>query len=881
MSNAIRHAFWLLANLLALLRYRIRVHGWEKVRGLKGPVLLLPNHPGYIDPVLIITSFYGAFRPRPLLYEENFRNPVLRFLVKVLRAVPVPDLDRPSHEARQRAEQAVTEVIEGLRRGENFVLWPAGRAQHDGVERLGPARALTDILRAVPEAAVVLVRTRGIWGSMFSFARNGKRPHLLRSFVIGFLLLLANLVVFMPRRRVDVTVELLDRSQLPVLERDSVNRWFEAWYNAGGPERPTYVPYHFLFGPWTYEFPPTPAPAEGEIDPALIRPETRDAVAEMLADKLGRRLTADELHPGKHLDELGLDSLQRMELALAAEQRFGFSADPAPATVGQLMALAQGFAEKEPPKPPPPDWFRTSSGEKPLRILGETIPEAFVARALLDRRGVAAADDLAGVVSYERMLVGALLMASRFARLPAANVGLMLPASVACDTMLLGLYLAGKLPVLLNWTTGPANLRHAVRLTGLTHVISSRQLRDRLGLIIEGVQFLDVEDLRQQVGWFERIRMLLAVRFLPGSIRRQVPQTPPDARAVILFTSGSEKAPKAVPLTHQNILANQRSGLPALGVTAEDAVLGFLPMFHSFGFTVTGLLPLLAGFRVVHHADPTDAGGLARKVAAYRPTILVGMPTVIGHLIERARPGELDSLRLIVLGAEKCPPALFEKARRVVRGAHLLEGYGVTECSPVVAVNRPEANRPGSLGQPLPGVEVRVADLETNDILPPGKMGMLLVSGPAVFPGYLGEEKSPFVEREGKRWYVTGDLAEIDPDGFVHFRDRLKRFLKAGGEMISLLALEEPFTRLYPPDENGPRVAVEGLETEKGRNIVLFTTEPIALHEANARLVEEGFRGVMRLDEVRRLDKIPLLGSGKVDYQRLRAMIAGRTPAVA
>jgi long-chain-fatty-acid--[acyl-carrier-protein] ligase len=879
MRHVIRWALWLIAQLVVPLRYRIRVHGWERVRGLNGPVLLLPNHPGYIDPVLVLTSLYGAFRPRPVLYEENFRSRVLHPLVKLLRAVPVPDLDRPSAEAHQRAEAAVGAVIEGLRRGESFVLWPAGRVQHDGVERLGAARALTEILRAVPEAAVVLVRTRGVWGSMFSYARTGSAPDLGQRLRIGLLLVAANLVLFLPRRRVEITLEPLERSQLPELERDAVNRWFEAWYNADGPERPTYVRYHFLFGPRSYEFPPESAPAVGEIRSDQVRAETREAVAEMLADKLGRSLTAEELQPRTRLDDLGMDSLQRMELAVGVEQRFGFSADPAPVTVGQLMALAEGLVEHAPPKPPPREWFQPPAGETPPRILGETIPAAFVARALADRRGVAAADDLSGVVSYERLLAGALVMARRFARLRATNVGLMLPATVACDTMLLGLYLAGKLPVLLNWTTGPANLRHAVRLTSLTHVISSRRLRDRLGITLEGVEFLDVEDLRQQVGWFERVRTVLEVRLLPGRVRGRVPRTRPDAIAVILFTSGSEKAPKAVPLTHRNILFIQQSALTAFEPTPRDSVLGFLPMFHSFGFTVTGLLVVLAGIRVVHHPDPTDAAALARKVAGYRPTFAIGTPTFIEHLFDRARPGELDSLRIVLVGAEKCPLSLFEKARSLLPKARLLEGYGVTECSPLIAVNRPEANRPGSVGQPMPGVEVRVVDLETGAVLPMGQIGMLQVSGPSVFSGYLGDEASPFVERQGTRWYVTGDLVELDPEGFLHFRGRLKRFLKAGGEMISLPALEEPLTLRYPPGEDGPRVAVEGVETEDGRTIILFTTEPITLKEANDRLIEAGFRGVMRLNEVRRLDKIPVLGLGKIDYQRLRAMIATRTRA--
>src|SRR5262249_17735056 len=160
------------------------------------------------------------------------------------------------------------------------------------------------------------------------------------------------------------------------------------------------------------------------------------------------------------------------------------------------------------------------------------------------------------------------------------------------------------------------------------------------------------EDLHERSGKLELLRTLLAVRLLPGRIRRQVPQMKPDAPAAILFTSGSEKAPKAVPLTHRNILTNQHSALAALRVTSRDILFGFLPMFHSFGFTVTGLLPLLAGLRLVHHPDPTDASGLARKIAAYKPTILLGTPTFVEHICERAKPGELDSLRLIIVGAE-------------------------------------------------------------------------------------------------------------------------------------------------------------------------------------------------------------------------------------
>jgi long-chain-fatty-acid--[acyl-carrier-protein] ligase len=258
----------------------------------------------------------------------------------------------------------------------------------------------------------------------------------------------------------------------------------------------------------------------------------------------------------------------------------------------------------------------------------------------------------------------------------------------------------------------------------------------------------------------------------------------------------------------------------------------------------------------------------------YKPTLMAGTPTFVGFILDRAKPGELDSLKMIIVGAEKCPPAVFEKAKVMAPNAEVLEGYGITECSPVVSVNRPGNVKPGTIGDPLPGVEVCVTHLETKEVLPRGQRGMLHVAGPTIFGGYAGHDgPPPFEEIDGKRWYVTGDLAEVDNTGAIVFHGRLKRFLKAGGEMISLPALEDPFAKMFPPTDAGPKVAVEGIESPDGRRIVLFTTEPFTLREANALLQQEGFRGVMRLDEVKQVEQIPVLGSGKTDYKVLRAMI--------
>src|SRR5207249_4880369 len=280
-----------------------------------------------------------------------------------------------------------------------------------------------------------------------------------------------------------------------------------------------------------------------------------------------------------------------------------------------------------------------------------------------------------------------------------------------------------------------------------------RAFIERTKIKVPGVQYLFLEELRQKIGKLELLMTLLKVRWLPG-FGAWVPSIDPHQPALVLFTSGSERAPKAVPLTHTNILSDMRAAVQFVGLRHQEVLLGFLPPFHSFGIAAGVLLPILGGMRVVHHPDPTDAAGLARKITAFRVTMLIGTPTFTSYIFERSKPrsqgsgvrgqespapgqesgastpslltpdsrpltpgerGDLDSLRLIVVGAEKCPPSLYDRARELAPQAEVLEGYGVTECSPVVAVNRPGAARPGTVGQPLPGVEVQIVDVDTEE----------------------------------------------------------------------------------------------------------------------------------------------------------------------
>jgi len=880
MPHFVQALFWSLARWLSRFRYRVRVVNGEKLRELTGPTLIMPNHPAYIDPPLVLGHVRLNRTVRPVVFSGMYRNPVLYPMMRMVDALEVPDLTEHSHDARQQTLAMIDTIVQRVKQGDSFLIYPSGRAQRRGLEEIGASRAAAEILDRCPEANVVLVRTRGIWGSMFSYARTGDSPNLGRCVLRALGWMIANLFVFAPRREVTMTVEVIDRRDLPELNREKLNRFLEDWYNREGAETPTFVPYHPFLGPREYRFPDLAA--AGQVDLSKIRPATIKAVNELVEEHLGRPLGAEETRPEATLDEIGLDSLDRMDIALKIEDRFGFRSDRVAATLGQLWALAEGLmtGSGEGLLQAPKAWSQALRRAGPTEVLAETLPEAFLRRALDNPNDVAVADRVSGVLTYRRLLVGTQILGRRLAELPGDAIGVLLPASAAADIVFFALHRFGKLPVLLNWTTGPANLGHAVQTLGVTRVVTSRKLIDRLGIRVPGAEYVFLEDLRAEVGKLEAVLTLLGTYFFPRRLLNHTARPNPDDPAVVLFTSGSESTPKAVPLTHRNLITNVRASLDVLKATRADAMLGFLPPFHSFGLMGNVIATVLAGVRVVHHPDPTDARSLVRMVAAYETTLLVTTPTFLSYMLAIATSDDLRSLRVIVTGAEKCPETLFARIKELAPQATILEGYGITECSPVVSGNRPERVKLGTVGPPVNGVEVCVVDPDTRQPLSANTTGLLLVRGPSIFRGYLNYSgPDPFVEVDGKRWYVTGDLVDIDDDGYIHFRGRLKRFLKAGGEMVSLPALEEPFSDLYPPTENGPRVAVEGIETPEGRSIILFTTEEITLRQANAILAEAGLRGVMRLDEVVRLDAIPILGTGKTDYKVLRQMVTERVQA--
>ncbi len=875
MKSWVNRIFWAVCRLLLSFRYRVKLIGAEPLRQLKGPTLVLPNHPAYVDPPLV-SSHIRLHKPlRPLVYSGTYRMTYMRPLMSMVNAFEVPDLSAHSRDAQAKTREMIDAVVGRLHAGDCMLIYPSGRLQRGNQEVVGAARAVHEIVSRCPDLNIVLVRTRGVWGSMYSCAETGTTPSLSACIRASFGWVMASLLFFLPRRPVSMELEVIDRNRLPLESREQFNAFLESWYNADGAQEPKFVRYNHWFGPTAGDY--GRGVREADYDLTKIKPKTIGLVNELIQSHLGRQIPPEDLQPTTTLELIGLDSLDRMDLALKIEQQFGFRSNVVSSTLGSLWALADGqLSQKSDDQTAAPEaWLKPKRNQDQPGILGDTIGEAFVRRALNQLGDVAVADAISGVLTYRRLLVGATLMSRRLAKFDEPHIGVMLPASVAADVVFFALQLAGKVPVMMNWTTGPANLAHGVKVTGVRRILTSKKMVDRLGIEVEGADYVFLEDIKASIKKPEALRALVKSYLAPKSFLHSLPQRTPEDTAVFLFTSGSESMPKTVPLSHRNLLVNVEAGLDVLATNSSDRLLGFLPPFHSFGMTGNLLLPHLSGIPSIRYADPTDASGLVRTIATYKPTMLFTTPTFLSYMMSACKGDELHSLRKLITGAEKCSDAIFAQCKKLAPNATILEGYGITECSPVVAANHIDGPRLGSVGRPVRNVDVCIVDIDTEKSqLPQGETGMLLVAGPSIFSGYYQHDgPSPFVELNGKQWYKTGDLVAMDSDGFLHFKGRLKRFLKAGGEMISLPALEEPFSKAFPADENGPQVAIEGIETEDGRHIVLFTTMDISLQLASRLLLDAGLRGVMRLDEVRRLEIIPVLGTGKTDYKELRRLV--------
>jgi acyl-[acyl-carrier-protein]-phospholipid O-acyltransferase/long-chain-fatty-acid--[acyl-carrier-protein] ligase len=456
------------------------------------------------------------------------------------------------------------------------------------------------------------------------------------------------------------------------------------------------------------------------------------------------------------------------------------------------------------------------------------------------------------------------------------SIGVLLPTGIGVVISVFALSAYGRVPAMLNFTAGLHNLRAAIRMAKVKRVVTAHRF-------IELGKFESIEaELRQQceLVYLEDVRESLPMRAKAAAAiggyapRLVAARQSPDRPAAILFTSGTEGEPKGVVLSHANILANVEQVRSHLVLFEDDVLFNPLPTFHSFGLTVGALMPVYLGVKGVLHPTPRQPREVVRRIREHRATIVLATDTFVSQYVRAAADDDLSSLRLAVCGAER----LHDETRQLVRRkclVELLEGYGVTEASPVISANQPGANRPGTVGHVVHGLETRIEPVEGI-----GEGGRLLIRGPNVMLGYLHAGAPGEIQPPPDGWHDTGDVVCMDEDGYLAIRGRLKRFAKVAGETVSLTVVENCASALWP-DHSHAAVAVR--EERRGESIVLVTTNPEA--SRSDLLVWLRNHGVSELAVPRRViavSDVPLLGSGKIDYPgvaKLAAEYAEPSPA--
>jgi acyl-[acyl-carrier-protein]-phospholipid O-acyltransferase/long-chain-fatty-acid--[acyl-carrier-protein] ligase len=511
--------------------------------------------------------------------------------------------------------------------------------------------------------------------------------------------------------------------------------------------------------------------------------------------------------------------------------------------------------------------------------------EGFVKMARHRLRHMAIADALTGKLNFFKTLVGAIVFARKLKPLLGEQpmVGLLVPPTVGGALANIAVQMLGKVPVNLNYTAPSETIAVCARRCRITHTITSRKFLERLPLDVPGTPVY-LEDVRGTVSGGDRITGMLLALFAPRFLINRILGTPKakdSDLATVIFSSGSEGEPKGVMLSHRNIMTIIESAQEMFPHTGDSCIVGFLPLFHSFGFAVCLWVPLIVGIRGIYHPNPLEPKLIGNLVQKYGGSIMICTPTFLQSFIRRCEPEQLKSLDYVVGGAEKLPERI-RIAFKEKFGSEPVEGYGTTECAPAVSLNVPNCESPGffirglkygTIGRPMTGQTVRVVDPDTGDELPPGEGGLLLVKGPNVMLGYLDDPKrTASVMRDG--WYVTGDIAALDEDGFITITDRLARFSKIGGEMVPHTKIEEKLHELLGLTEQSLVVASVPDASKGERLIVLHTLTDEQLDNLLGKMGDSDLPNLWRPRSTafHRIEAIPVLGTGKMDIKQAKKM---------
>ncbi len=868
-----------------LIRFRYSVNiTWLELLDSDGPKLFFPSHVALMDPVILFAFLWKKKRIRPVVTENYYNIPVLKQIFDLIWAIPVLDLTRNKNKELDTSE-IVWKIIEGLEDGYSVLLYPQWSLARQWFQSIVGKKTAFYVSQQAPKNTQILtINIHWLWGSRSSRARTWKKPSLATFLLKGLLFVIWNLFFFVPKRKVDIEIkdstELLHKFGKKWI--DAFNQELEKFYNSRWEEKISYIS-----GLCWYNT------VRNHKEPNVITWSIKDLqrttfnsnaeISTKVLDKVISIVKKIKPEYSWNIDldtnlvlDCFFDSLDMAELKSTVQSTFENSSNPPLLDLKTvwdvaMMAIWNSITNEE---LKPCNW----NGTKDARVIYSHVKMllnddstilSLMKETFKNNKNISFSYDwVFWIQSRKDFVIKAYLIADLLKKMPGERIAIMLPSLTATSLLIVWCYLAKKIPVMLNWTQSNEAFSHCIRTQNVEVTITAKSFFQKIQTPrLKKYNMIFFEDILKDITLIQKLKAVLkAKRFkIPTNISKI---------AVVLFTSWSEALPKTVELTHENILHDILWTAWLVWLKMNDVELCYLPPFHSFGFILWIAIPLITWVRIVFTPDPNDSKTIANLTEHTKTTFIASTPTFLNGVVQSAKEKQLESLRFVVVWAEKCPKDLFTRFSKKAPKATIIEWYWITECSPIIAVNPFKRNakiKRWTVWLPILWETVKVVEIDTNKELPVNKEWMILIRWLNMFWWYIDPNlESPFVEINWTQRYKTWDLWFFDKDGYLTISWRLKRFVKIAWEMISLPAIETLLSRKWKTKDWGECLAIEAEEKDWNVILTLFTTEKLEKSEVNDYLHEQWARNLVSIDSIIQLKEIPMLGTWKIDHVQLK-----------
>ena len=880
-----------IAKYLLKIRYRINIT-WQELLDSHESKLILPSHIALVDPIIIYSFFREKGKICPLITQSYFNIPILRYFFRKMWAISVADTHKNDKD-KPNTDELVAQITDWLATWKNILLYPQWALARQGFQSIVGKKAAFLTTQQLPKDVKILtVNIEWLRGSRSSWARNWKRPSLALFILKWIRFTIANLFVFVPKRTVEITIQDSTTKLTKVAKKwmDIFNQELEKIYNVKWEEKLRYISGLCWFNTVKYHQKPT------KIEWSLedLHKTTFSQTVEIPTDILKKVVSIIQKIKPEYkwkLDEhtnlildCFLDSLDMAELKSTIQSAFPNASNPPLIDLKTVwdvavMAMWKSISNED---IKPCEWQYSKENKLIYSHIHSLIHNDSTILSVMkdsfknNKSDSFCYDTIFWVQSKKDFLIKAYLIADLLKKIPWERIAIMLPSLSATSLLILACYLAKKIPVMLNRTQSNEAFSHCIKSQNVKTILTSKSFFQKIQTPwLKKYEMTFFEDLLKDISLTQKLKAVYdAMRF---QIPNDISQT-----AVVLFTSWSEALPKTVELSHKNILQDLLGAAGMIWLKKKDVEICFLPPFHSFGFILWVAMPLISWARIVFTPDPNDSRTISNLIQHTKSSRLASTPTFLNGVVQSAKENQLDSLRLAIVWAEKCPKELFTRFSKKSPNATIIEWYWITECSPIISVNpfKPNAKiKRWTVWLPILWEEVKILDIETNEELWAKKEWMIFVNWSNIFAWYSDQSlESPFLEIDWKQRYKTWDLWFLDKDGYLTISGRLKRFVKIAWEMISLPAIESVLSRKWKDKSWIESLAIQSQEKPDGSvRLVLFTIEDIDLPSVNSYLREQWVSNLVSIDEVIKLNEIPMLGTWKVDYVQLKWFLEQNT----